>query len=67
MRSAMCIPDQSCLSGGAFPADLMPDVVCICIEVFTQTTVFIESCTDGELLTYMRIGLWAMCEHLQVK
>lgn len=36
MRSTLCIPDQSCLRDGAFPADLRPDVVCICIRVFAQ-------------------------------
>lgn len=68
MRSTLCIPDQSCLSGGAFPADLKPDVVSICIEVFTQTMVFIKSHTDGEFKKVnTRIGLRVMCENLHMK
>lgn len=34
VRSTLRIPDRSCLSGGAGPADLRPDVVCICIVLF---------------------------------
>lgn len=63
----LCIPDQSCLSGGASPADLRPDVVCMCIEVFTQGMVFINSCTAGESGQNVRKRLWVMCENLQVK
>ena len=47
MRPTPCIPDQSCLSGGAGPADPRPDVVYMCNGMESMESI--KSCTDGAL------------------
>lgn len=62
----LCIPDQSCLSREVSPADLGPDVVCICIVLFMQNMEFAKLCTDGEFQR-RRTGVLVISEQLQLK
>lgn len=62
----LCIPDQSCLSREVSPADLGPDVVCICIVFFMQNMEFAKLCTDGEFQR-RRTGVLVISEQLQLK
>lgn len=58
VRLTLCIPDQSCLRDGAFPADLRPDVLCICIEGFHIDCGIYEMIHRWCFSKYIRTGLW---------